>query len=194
MLKSFVPVYDYMYTNKKYWKTILFPVIVALIALLLSFIFNVKNSVNLDELFTNFINSQISIIAILISFSIAIITILVSTDGETIKKLKETKSFSKNYRTIKHPGKEETLNLFQVLFSNVTYGALIQIIYLFVLLVESFVYTIIPSSAYKIITSINIFFVFHILYILYEVVTNIYFSFWNSPKESPIVTSADNNQ
>jgi len=45
-----------------------------------------------NTVFSDFVNVQISAIAILISFSIAIITILVSADNSSIKKLKTTAS------------------------------------------------------------------------------------------------------
>ena len=67
--------------------------------------------------------------------------------------------------------------------SNVTYGALMQIIYLILLLVESFVCNVIETIYLKYMCCINIFFVLHILFIVYEAVVNIYFTFWKEPKK-----------
>lgn len=184
MKKSFLPIWDYIYTNKKSWKKILYPIIIALIALFCALLFNMKKSIDLSSYFSQFIDSQISIIAILISFSIAIITILVTTDNSNIQLLKRKKAKDKNFRPIKRKNKTiEKLSLFQVLLSNVTYGALIQIIYLILLLVESFVCNVIEIIYLKYMCCINIFFVVHILFILYEAVVNIYFTFWKEPKK-----------
>ncbi len=184
MKKSFLPIWDYIYTNKKSWKKILYPIIIALIALFCALLFNMKKSIDLSSYFSQFIDSQISIIAILISFSIAIITILVTTDNSNIQLLKRKKAKDKNFRPIKRKNKTiEKLSLFQVLLSNVTYGALIQIIYLILLLVESFVCNVIEIIYLKYMCCINIFFVLHILFILYEAVVNIYFTFWKEPKK-----------
>lgn len=184
MKKSFLPIWDYIYTNKKSWKKIFYPLIIALIALFCALLFNMKKSIDLSLYFSQFIDSQISIIAILISFSIAIITILVTTDNSNIQLLKRKKAKDKNFRPIKRKNKTiEKLSLFQVLLSNVTYGALIQIIYLILLLVESFVCNVIEIIYLKYMCCINIFFVLHILFILYEAVVNIYFTFWKEPKK-----------
>ena len=184
MKKSFLPIWDYIYTNKKSWKKILYPIIITLIALFCALLFNMKKSIDLSSYFSQFIDSQISIIAILISFSIAIITILVTTDNSNIQLLKRKKAKDKNFRPIKRKNKTiEKLSLFQVLLSNVTYGALIQIIYLILLLVESFVCNVIEIIYLKYMCCINIFFVLHILFILYEAVVNIYFTFWKEPKK-----------
>ncbi len=182
--KSFLPIWDYIYTNKKSWKKIFYPLIIALIALFCALLFNMKKSIDISLYFSQFIDSQISIIAILISFSIAIITILVTTDNSNIQLLKRKKAKDENFRPMKRKNKTiEKLSLFQVLLSNVTYGALIQIIYLILLLVESFVCNVIEIIYLKYMCCINIFFVLHILFILYESVVNIYFTFWKEPKK-----------
>lgn len=183
--KSFLPILDYIYTNKKSWKKIVYPLTIALIALFCALLFDMKKSIDLRSYFSQFIDSQISIIAILISFSIAIITILVTTDNSNIQLLKRKNAEDKNFRPIKKNDKTtERLSLFQVLLSNVTYGALVQIIYLILLLVESFVCNVIKIVYLKYMCSINIFFVLHILFILYEAVVNIYFTFWKEPKNA----------
>ncbi len=184
MKKSFLPIWDYIYTNKKSWKKIVYPLAIALIALFCAFLFNMKKSIDLSSYFSQFIDSQISIIAILISFSIAIITILVTTDNPNIQLIKRKKAKDENFRPIKKKAKTiEKLSLFQVLLSNVTYGALVQIIYLILLLVESFVCNVIEIVYLKYMCCINVFFVLHILFILYEAVVNIYFTFWKEPKK-----------
>ena len=76
--------------------------------------------------FSGFIDTQINIVAILISFSVAIITILVSADNKNIQGLKETESNKKQYKPVN--GKQ--LSLFQILLSNIAYNVIVEIIYL----------------------------------------------------------------
>lgn len=84
----FVPIKDYFISRKKVFIKFLIPILIALIALLLSMFFNIGNSEKVISTFSGFIDTQINIVAILISFSVAIITILVSADVELQKERK----------------------------------------------------------------------------------------------------------
>ena len=93
----FVPLKDYFFSRKKVFIKIFIPVLIALVALLLAMFFNIGNSEKVISTFSGFIDMQINIVAILISFSIAIITILVSADNKNIECLKETESNKREY-------------------------------------------------------------------------------------------------
>ena len=73
-----VPIKDYFLSRKKVYIKFLVPMLIALVALLLALFFNIGDSEKILLTFSGFINTQINIVAILISFSVAIITILVS--------------------------------------------------------------------------------------------------------------------
>ena len=117
---------------------------------------------------------EISIVAILISFSVAIITILVSADNNNIERLKETESRKELYKPVH--GKQ--LSLFQILLSNIAYNVVTEIIYLVGLIAISLIQTIFPIYLFKYITSICIFIILHILYVLLESVSQMYLTFW----------------
>ena len=121
----FVPIKDYFISRKKVFIKFLIPILIALIALLLSMFFNIGNSEKVISTFSGFIDTQINIVAILISFSVAIITILVSADNKNIQCLKETESNKKQYK----PVNGRQLSLFQILLSNIAYNAIIEIIF-----------------------------------------------------------------
>ena len=72
----FIPLKDYFFSRKTVLIKFLIPMLIALAALLLSIFFNIGNSEKVISTFSGFIDTQINIVAILISFSIAIITIL----------------------------------------------------------------------------------------------------------------------
>ena len=174
----FVPIKDYFVSRKRVVIKFLFPMMISLGALLLAIIFNIGNSEKIMLTFSGFIDTQINIVAILISFSVAIITILVSADNKNIQCLKETESNTTQYKPVN--GKQ--LSLFQILLSNIAYNVIVEIIYLVVLIVISLMQNILPIVSLKFITSICIFIILHILFVLLESVAQMYLTFWANKK------------
>lgn len=152
--------------------------LIALVALLLAIFFNVGSSEKVILTFSGFINNQINIIAILISFSVAIITILVSADNKNIQCLKETESNKKQYKPVN--GKQ--LSLFQILLSNIAYNVIIEIIYLVMLIAISLMQNLFPIVSLKYVAAICIFIILHILLVLLESVAQMYLTFWKNKK------------
>jgi len=133
-------------------------------------------TIKTEEIFNSFVNVQISAIAILISFSIAIITIMVSADNDNIKKIKATPSTE--CKKLKRTG--EIMNLFQVLLSNITYNIFVEATYLILLILCVFLQMFIQESQIKILMGICIFFVIHIFHVLLESVGQMYLTFWKN--------------
>lgn len=111
----FVPIRDYFVSRKRVFIKFLVPMLIAVAALLLTIFFNIGNSEKVVLTFSGFIDTQINIVAILISFSVAIITILVSADNKNIQCLKEKESNKNQYK----PVNGQQLSLFQILLSPV---------------------------------------------------------------------------
>lgn len=176
----FLPIKDYIKTRRDLWQKFIISAIPAVIALIYSYVFNLRSNIDISKVFSDFVNVQISAVAILISFSIAIITILVSSDSKNVEKLRHTSASEENYKPI---NKQEQLTLFQVLLSNITYNVLIEIIYLGILICQIFFQLIVPISLLKYLTAIDIFFVSHILLILIESVVRMYLTFWKNPND-----------
>jgi len=165
--------YHYCKTRKRLWVKFLIALIPALVAGFAPKLIPFVKGVDLGEIFEGFVNVQISAVAILISFSIAIITILVSADNPNIKKLKE-----RNSTECKKLPNEQTLNLFQVLLSNITYNVLVAVVYLGFLVVCIFLRLYVCDDVYKWLMAICVFFIVHILHILLESVGQMYLTFW----------------
>lgn len=179
---------DYLKTRKNLWLKALVAVVPALAAgLILNFVTpggapapgtttagaaTTSNAINISEVFSNFVNVQISAVAILISFSIAIITILVSADNANITRLKEKSS------TDCKPLRGKPLSLFQVLLSNITYNVLVEVLYLGILIAFIFARLYISDDVCKILMAVCVFFVTHILHVLLESVGQMYLTFW----------------
>ena len=174
----FVPIKDYFISRKKVFIKFLVPMLIALTALLLAMFFNIGNSEKILLTFSEFINTQINIVAILISFSVAIITILVSADNKNLQCLKETESNKKQYKPVN--GKQ--LSLFQILLSNIAYNVIVEIIYLVGLIAISLMQNLLPIVSLKFITAICIFIILHVLFVLLESVAQMYLTFWANKK------------
>jgi len=152
--------------------------LIAVTAVLLAIFFNIGNSEKVVLTFSGFIATQINIVAILISFSVAIITILVSADNKNIQCLKETESNKNQYKPVN--GKQ--LSLFQILLSNIAYNVIIEIIYLVGLITISLIENLLPIVSLKYLTAICIFIILHILLVLLESVAQMYLTFWADKK------------
>lgn len=174
----FVPIKDYFTSRKKVLIKFLIPVLIALIALSFALFFNIGSSEEVISVFAGFIDIQINIVAILISFSVAIITILVSADNKNIQCLKETESNKKQYKPV--DGKQ--LSLFQILLSNIAYNVIIEVIYLVILIAISLMKNLFQIVSLKYITAICIFIILHILFVLLESVAQMYLTFWSNRK------------
>lgn len=168
----FLPIRDYFGSRKKLLLKFLIPLLISVIVFAGSLVFDVNNAL---ESFSEFIEIQINIVAILLSFSVAIITILVSADNSNIQKLKDTLSSKENYKPIN----KKQLSLFQIMLSSISYNAVVEIIYLVLLIVVSLIKEVIPLVTLKYLTAICVFIIMHILHVLLESVAQMYLTFWD---------------
>lgn len=176
-----LPIFDYLRTRKRAWVPLVIAAFPAVSALIYAIVFDLRTDVNVCELFSSFVDIQISAVAILISFSIAMMTILVTADNENIQRVKQTEAM--NYKAIEKGdfGQEKHPTLFQILLSGVLHNVLAEIVYLLILLLDYFLQAIVPIGFLKILTAINIFFISYILIILVETVVQMYLTFWKNP-------------
>ena len=130
----FVPIKDYFISRKKVFIKFLIPILIALIALLLSMFFNIGNSEKLYQPFLVYRytdkyrgNSYFFFCSNYYDFSIC--------RQQEYTMLKGTESNKKQYKPVN--GKQ--LSLFQILLSNIAYNAIIEIIYLVGLITLSLV-------------------------------------------------------
>ena len=170
---AFVPIRDYFQSRKHIWLKLLIPFLIGVSALAGAFVFDFGDTNDISILFSEFISVQINIVAILISFSVAIITILVSADNKNIEQLKNTLSNGCK------PINGKALSLFQVLLSNIAYNVIVEIIYLILLIAVVLIKALLPVVLLKYITAACVFFIMHILFVLLESVAQMYLTFWN---------------
>ena len=171
-----VPLSDYYQSRKRIWVKYLIPVVLGLLALAGALIFNIGNEETIRSTFSEFVNVQINVVAILVSFSVAIISILVTADNANIKSLKEEMADSTQYKPV--GGKH--LSLFQILLSNIAYNVIVEIIYLVILIGIALIRPIISLQALKYVAAVCIFAIMHILGVLLESVAQMYLTFWRN--------------
>ena len=171
----FVPVLDYLKSRKKKFLKFIFPLILGVIALVAALVFDFGEECVVLEIFSGFINIQINIVAIIISFSVAIITILVSADNENIRQLKNKTSSEDCYKKVN--GKQ--LSLFQVMLSNIAYNTTIEVFYLAILITVALIKTIMPVIVLKITLAVCVVIISHIFLVLLESVSQMYLTFWD---------------
>ena len=171
-----VPLRDYYQSRKRIWVKYLIPVVLGLLALAGALIFNIGNEETIRSTFSEFVNVQINVVAILVSFSVAIISILVTADNANTKSLKEEMADSTQYKPV--GGKQ--LSLFQILLSNIAYNVIVEIIYLVILIGIALIRPSIPLQALKYVAAVCIFAIMHILGVLLESVAQMYLTFWRN--------------
>lgn len=172
----FIPIKDYFKSRKKLFLKFITPLLVSLISLVGALIFDIGDADQVMSIFSEFIGVQINIVAILVSFSVAIITILVSADNKNIQQLKCAVSDAKRYRKIN--GK--ALSLFQVLLSNIAYNVVVEVVYLMFLIGIVLIKVLFPIRILKYIVALCIFIILHILLVLLESVSQMYLTFWEN--------------
>ena len=181
-IKIVQPIYIFISTRKKYWVQCVISLLISLAFFAYFCLFDIDIKYNIIELFDKYIDALISGISILLSFSIAVLTIFVTSNNESIDILKKVKA-DKKYKELKLDlgnEKDGKLNLYQVLLSGITYSILVQIIFLLLLFFEMFIKTVIDVKFLKVLVSINVFITLNIFFVLYEIVLNLLYTFWNT--------------
>lgn len=180
--RALCPIVDFFLIRKSVWKFFILPVIAALITgVILMYqnganINNEEYSSQLGDACQNFINTAITGISILTSFSLAVITIICSSDGVSIARLKDSHGDVKLYRPLKNT--ETTPTLFQVLLSTVSYNVFSEIVFLAILFMQLFIVGSDSITVISIVLSVNVFFIVHILCVLWSTIYALYFAYW----------------
>ena len=123
-----LPVYDYYKYMDKIWVGMLISGLIALVLTLIVILS--RDKIYLPKLFQSFIDIQINSIAILLSFSIAVITVLVTSDSNNIIQLRK-----ENVDTNKSKRNDIEITLFNLLMINITYNIVVEVFYFLFLIV-----------------------------------------------------------
>lgn len=171
-----LPITDYFKLNfgrKKVIK-IIFLILIAIFSAFICFYYNSNNILKINYYINEYLGIGIEIIALLLSFSIAYLTILITSENNSIKKIQ-----------LLHISKEKEIEknkitAYQYLLSQLTYTIYNEIV---LLLFYLFFKLIIPILSYKVIIiifSISFSLLINVIFIIFVSVKNIYLTFFNT--------------
>ena len=146
-----LPVYDYYKYMDKIWVGMLISGLIALVLTLIVILS--RDKIYLPKLFQSFIDIQINSIAILLSFSIAVITVLVTSDSNNIIQLRK-----EHVDTNKSKRNNIKITLFNLLMINITYNIVVEVFYFLFLIIQIFLQYLVCDNLIIILLATNIFF------------------------------------
>lgn len=170
------PLMDFYKMRKSQKKTeliifLIIPIFIGIVLFIVEGLFDVKRAINIDEFVTDLLNQLITVLTLFISFSMAYLSIIITSSSNTINIMKEKNS--KHYVL-----ENKQCTLFQVLMSDLTYTLTIEIFFLIFIFFEKFLIYLCSIIGLRILISINVCLMVHVLILMLVTVKNIYFSFW----------------
>lgn len=176
-LEVFDPIKDF-YRMRKHKKLeisfyVLFPLFLAITFLFLDSKISTCRSFSLDGFTQDFLNQIITMLTLFISFSMAYLSIIITSSSENVDKLKTTDSSS-------HFLNHKNCKLYQVLVNEITYQLIFEIVFLILVFFEKFMMYLLVDIFIKRVIALNIALFVHILLIMMITVKDIYYSFWKS--------------
>jgi len=164
-----LPIIHYYATLRKneFIFEVALPIIIAIIS---TRIYAVLNRV--ESALQGLANILPSAISILIGFTAMLITILLTSNGENVEKLKKIKTEKKIF--------DKNISLYQNLHIQLSHSLFAEIILLLIIFFQQFMYGIVKCDwINNCMLIIEIFLILNILLSILRGITNIYFSFYN---------------
>lgn len=171
----FDPIRDFykMRKNKEISILLVIPVVLMIGVFILSFVLKNRNAESIYGFCDDFLNQLLTILTLFISFSMAYLSIIISSSSENVTELK-----TKDSKTYSIDGKQCTL--YQVLSVDLTYTLVIQVFFLALVLFQKFLICVCGEIVIKGVIAFNVAGMAHILLMMLVVVKSIYYSFWRS--------------
>ena len=170
------PVKDFyrMRKKRKFDRVVLTtaPIMIGIFFLVLDALLSAHREFLLDNFVNDFLNQIITMLTLFISFSMAYLSIIITSSNENMDKLR--RKDSEEYFI---GGKACTL--YQVLMNEITYTLIFEIFFLLVVLFQKFAMYLMSNIQVKYLIAITISFFAHTLFTLLITIKDIYFSFWN---------------
>lgn len=147
------------------------PILLAIIYPILCGFIDAIRLYSIFDFYSEMLNQMITVMALFITFTMAYLTILITSSSDNVEHIK--KSGSNKFLN------EKEVSLFQELLCCVTYALTIEIIYLTIVFAQKFLIYIVPNNCLNIGIAINIAIFIHLLGIVLIIIKNTYFAFWN---------------
>lgn len=175
----FDPVKDFYkmrYKNKTETRLFIFlPMLVCIVFLVVDALLSTRRVFSLDDFTDDFLNQIVTMLTLFISFSMAYLSIIITSSSANVDNLKKTLSGVYEFEDSK-----KGCSLYQVLVCEITYTLIIEICFLLLVMFEKFLIFLLSDILIKYIIAIDIGFFVHILIIMLVTVKDIYYSFWKS--------------
>jgi hypothetical protein len=173
------PVKDFYSMRWKKKKEIVFfafiPFLLGILFLVCDVFLSPVRFFDLDEFISDMLNQLVTVLTLFISFSMAYLSILITSGSSNVDDLKRKESGE--YSLEKGDRK---VTLYQVLMDEITYTLIVEIGFLLFIFFQKFLYLLCKGWVLKILIAIDISFLVHVLLLMVVTVKNIYFSFWRS--------------
>lgn len=173
--ETFEIVLDFYRMRKKELSEKIFIIGVPLLIGVFAFIIGVCVSKNWEtsilEFTIDFINQIITVLALFISFSIAYIGMLITSNSKVIEDMKQKDS--KHYFI-----KGKAVKVYQSIHCMMTYTVLVEVMFMVVVFAEKFLVYLLSNMQLKILLCVNLVVLIHIIILLGMQIRDIYFSFW----------------
>lgn len=153
----------------------LIPILLGLTFIICDLFLSPIRNFDLDSFIVDFFNQLVTVLTLFISFSMAYLSILITSGSGNVDDLKAKES--KEYSLQK--GKKK-ITLYQVVMDEITYTLIVEIIFLLFIFLQKFLYLLCARFILKILIAIDISLLVHVLLLMMVTVKNIYFAFWKS--------------
>ena len=169
----FRPIRDFwkIKSQKEIMINIVYMFLVSIICVLL-IIFSKGNVERISNFYSDVVDAEINVVSLLLSFSIAYLTMLITASGNNIERLK--------CYTTKIKLDNKCISAYQILLIELTFSIYLEVGLLLMLILNKFIFLydeIIIKSMFFI---GEIIILFDVFVILTKLIKNIYFSFWKN--------------
>lgn len=149
------------------------PIVIGIICFLISSFIHRNGREDAFVIINDIVNQFITIMSLFISFTMAYLTILITSSSKNVEDLKGTDSEIKNKNG-------EFFSIYQEVTTEITYTVIIEILFLIICVFEKFFINYVCNDIMKMLCAIDIAAFAHILLLMLMIVKDIYYTFWKS--------------
>lgn len=147
------------------------PILIGVIAFIVGVDVHKLWNIGILDFTIDFINQTITVLALFISFSIAYVGMLISSDSEVVRKMREKDSES-------YELDGQKIKVYQVTHCMMTYTILVEVLFIIIVFAEKFFAYIMPAMVLKVILCVDITVLMHITLLIGIGIRDIYYAFW----------------
>ncbi len=178
IIKDLIDIYKEFYRMRRgLWSELCFivgvPIALSVTAFIIGLYVPKRWEISIISIMDDFLNQIITVLALFISFSIAYIGMIITSESSNITKMKETES--RLYKLNDKP-----VTIFQSLHCLMTYTVVVEVVFLMIVFAEKLLIYLIGKSIIEILFCFNLVILLHIVILICIQIKDIYYSFWKS--------------